>query len=148
MAAIGVVLAVIGIALAVWALLRPAPAATPASPSVQQVADAKARACGAFTKVRTAVAQQTHLDLGADPVAAAAAAANGRISMVAGSSYLLARLDPATPEPLATAIRSFTADLQDIGMNALTGVGNDDPAQAGLLRDAQAASARIADLCK
>lgn len=57
------------------------------------------------------------------------AISNARLSMAAGGSYLLARLDPATPAPVAAAIRSFADNLQDIAMNALAGVSNDDPAQ-------------------
>jgi hypothetical protein len=144
---IAVVVAVIALAVAVWALLaRPASPAAASAPTGQQVADAKSRACGAFTTVRTAVALQTHADLGADPVAVQAVAANARVSMAAGHSYLLTHLDAAAE--LALAIRSFANDLGDIAMNAVAGVGNDDPAQAARLRDGDALSARITDLCK
>jgi hypothetical protein len=81
-------------------------------------------------------------------VAVQAVAANARLAMSAGGSYLLARLDPATPPELAAAIRSFTDDLHDLTMTALAGVPNDDPAQAARLRDGQAQSTHIADLCK
>jgi hypothetical protein len=49
---------------------------------------------------------------------------------------------------LSDAIHSFATGLQDIAMNALAGVGNDDPAQAARLRDAEATNTRIAELCK
>jgi hypothetical protein len=49
---------------------------------------------------------------------------------------------------LSDAIHSFATGLQDIAMNALVGVGNDDPAQAARLRDAGATNTRIAELCK
>ena len=86
--------------------------------------------------------------MASEPVAVEAVAANARLSMAAGGSYLLARLDPATPPPVAGAIRSFADNLQDITMNAAAGVPNVDPAQAARMRDGDAASARIADLCK
>ena len=70
----------------------------------QQVADAKARACAAFTTVRTGVSLQTHATGAADPVATPAVAVDARLSEVAGAQYLLNRLDPATPPPLAAAI--------------------------------------------
>jgi hypothetical protein len=141
-------LAVIAVAVAVWGLLREPAAPGPTPATAQQVADAKARACSAFTTVRTSVALQTHADLGTNPVAVQAVAANARLAMYGGGAYLLARLDPATPAPLAAAIRGFADDLQDIAVNALAGVGNDDPAQAARLRDGEAVSARITDLCK
>lgn len=116
--------------------------------TAQQTADAKARVRTAFNTVRIAVSLQTHADGGSDPVAVNAVAANARLSMAAGGAYLLGRLDAATPPPLAAAVRSFAEDLQDIAMNALAGVSNDDPAQAARLRHAEAASARVAELCK
>jgi hypothetical protein len=47
---------------------------------------------------------------------------------------------------------SFVDDVQDIAMAALGGVGNDDPAQAGRLRDEEAAGAHrrvhLAQFCR
>jgi len=80
-------------------------------------------------------------------VAVNAVAANARLAMFAGGSYLLARLDPATPEPLAGALRAFANVLQDIAMNSLAGIGNEDPAQAARLREAESLSVRAAELC-
>ncbi len=147
-APIALLVAVIAVAVAVWALLRPLPASTPPAPTSQQSADAKGRACNAYHTVTAAVSLQTHADLGPDPVALQAVAANARLAMSTGASYLLARTDPATPAELAAAIRSFAANLQDISMNALAGVPNDDLAQAARLHDGEATSARIGDLCK
>jgi len=147
-AAITLAIALIAVALGAWSLLRPLNASTTAPPATgQQIAAAKARACTASNTVGTAVSLQTHADLGNDPVAVQAVASNARLSMAAGSSYLLAHLDPATPPPLAAAIHSFSDNLQEVAMNTLAGVSNDDLAQASRLRDAQAASAQIAELC-
>ena len=150
-AVVAVAIAIVALALAAWSLLRPHPtgvSATPSRATEEQITNAKARACAASTLVDTAVSSQTHADPGADPAAAQAVAANARLSMVAGSSYLLARLDAATPSPLADRIRSFADDLQDVVVHTMAGVSNDEPDQTARLQNAQATSAQIADLCK
>jgi len=146
-APIALLIAAIAVALAAWALLRP-PANAAHAPTAAQSADAKARACSAFKTVATAVSRQTHADLGPDQVAQAAVAANARESMAVGASYLLAKTDPDTPADLAAVMRSFATNLQDISMNALAGLPNQDPVQAGRLHDAQSDSDRIAQMCK
>jgi hypothetical protein len=148
-AVIALAIALIGVALAAWSLLRPLnTSATAPHFTDNQIADAKARACAATDTVRAAVSLQTHADLGGEPAAQQAVAANARLSMTAGGSYLLTRLDPATPAPLAAEIHSFADDLQDIAIHTMAGMSNDDPSQAARLREGQAAAARIADLCK
>jgi hypothetical protein len=116
------------------------------APDAGYAAEAEARVRAAFETVRKAVSLQTHADGGSDPVAVTAVAANARLAMAAGGAYLVSRLDPATPSAVATAVRTFAELLEDIAMNALAGVGHDDPVQAGRLRDADAASARLAAL--
>ena len=135
----------IAIGIAIWALLR-----TPGEAAVnsQQSDDAKARVCVAFDMVRKAVSLRTNVDLGPDPVAKEAVAANARLATLGGGEYLLSRLDPATPPELADPVRSFANNLQDIGMNQLVGMANTDPAVAARLSEAQAASQQIADVCK
>lgn len=54
-------------------------------------------------------------------------------------------MESAVPAPLAAVIRSFVDDLQCIAVNALVGVGNEDPAQADRLCDGETQSGRIAD---
>jgi hypothetical protein len=98
--------------------------------------------------VSTAVSGQTHNDLGPDPVAQAAVAGNARLALFGGGVYLLNSLDAATPSELADPVRSFANTLQDIGMNALAGVTNTDPAQATRLADADATRKQIVELCK
>ena len=141
-------LAVIAAAIATWALVRAPQSNTAPAATSQQTADAKGRACTAFNTVRQAVSLETHADLGTDPVAVQAVAANARLAMTAGASYLRDRLDPATPADVAAALRSFARGLEDISMYAQAGVANTDPAQAARLHDAEAADARIADLCR
>jgi hypothetical protein len=161
-AVLALALALLAIALAARSLLHPLKASTTAPVTDRQIAEAKTRACTAYSTVRSAVSLQFHRsavslrpgsDLGGDYSAAQAAAANARLSMTFGSAYLLARLDPATPPPLAAAIRSYADHLQDIAMISLAGDANADPAQAaadqaGRLSDAEATAARVADLCK
>ena len=139
------VIALIAIGLAIWALVRPADDAAVDAP---QSDDAKARVCVAFDTVRKAVSLQTNADVGRDPVAKEAVAANARLATLGGGQYLLSLLDPGTPPELADAVRSFASDLQDIGMNQLAGVSGQDPTQAARLNKAQANSMQIADMCK
>jgi hypothetical protein len=148
------VIAVIAIGLAIWALVRsPGEPAVNAqqSPAVNaQLSpdDARARVCAAFDTVRKAVSLQTNADLGPEPAAKEAVAANARLATLGGGEYLLSRLDPGTPPELADAVRSFANNLQDIGVNQLAGVPGEDPAQAVRMSEAQAASTQIADMCK
>ena len=144
--------AVIAIGVAFWALVRtPGEAAVNAqqAPAVNalQSDDAKARVCVAFDTVRKAVSLQTNADLGPDPVAKEAVAANARLATLGGGEYLLSRLHPAISTELADAVRSFANNLQDIGMNQLVGVPNTDPAMAARLTEARASSQRIAGMC-
>ena len=140
--------------LAGWAVLRgPSQAAETSStsapaPTAEQSAQAKTRACGAFITVRNAISLQTHADAGPDPAAAQAVAANARLAMFGGGSYLLGHIDSNTQPDLSTAIRSFADTLQDISINALAGVPNSDPEQAPRLGDAEATSGRVDELCR
>lgn len=143
-------LAVIAAIAATWTLASPGqPASQPAGPVVdaQQSDAAKARVCGAFAVVRQAVSVQTNADLGNDPVAREAVAANARLAILGGGAYLLSRLDPATPEELATSVRAFANDVQDIGMNQLIGIPNADPKVVALLSAAKESSTHITKLC-
>jgi hypothetical protein len=123
LAVVAVLLAVIAIAGAAWAMVRQPAAPAPVQPGSQQVADAKGRACAAFNAVRTAVSLQTHADLGRDPVAVQAVAANARLSMVAGGSAA----PPASRAAPARTARSqglqMSLDLPpSSGVQAVTGV--------------------------
>lgn len=144
---IALALSLIAIAFSAWAWLHPHGERTNAVTD-QQAADAKTRACSAFNLVRNAVSLQTHTDPGSDPIAVQAAAANARVALVGGATYLLANLDPATPPELAASIRSFADQLQGLAMNAMAGVPGGDPAQAARLRDEESTSTRLAESCK
>lgn len=142
------VISVLAAAGAGWALSKPAPAGGPAA-----AADPKAQVCGAFTTVSTAVSIQTKRspapDLGpAAPIAAEAIAANARLAMAGGASYLLEQLPSNAPEQLAEETRTFARNLNGIAMNALAGIPNDKEPQAGLLKSVEESNKRIAELCK
>jgi len=146
------VIAVVAIGVATWALVRsvgePAITSGVSAVNAQQSDAAKGHVCGAFDMVRKAVSMQTNADAGPDPVAKEAVAANARLATLGGGDYLLSRLDPATPPELADAVRALANNFQDVGMNQLGGVPNTDPAVAALLGEAQGASDRIAVMCK
>lgn len=145
---IALAVAVLALGVAMFALFRPVgePDYTDA-----QRSDAKAAVCAAYDTVRTGVATNTNTTPpggAADIAGALAGAANARVALYDGGQYLLARLDPATPADLAAEVRRFGNQLMDIGAAATAGVPNTDPAQAGRLEAAEAASAAIAGLCR
>lgn len=147
---VALIVAVAALGVAVWAL-RSAPSAgdqNSASAVEESSSEAKDGVCGAFDTVRNAVSLQTNADLGADPVAVSAVAANARLATLGGGQYLLTRLDPAVPADLAGAVRSFANTLQDIGIGQLAGSPADDAAQVARLDSAQATAGQIAELCR
>jgi hypothetical protein len=137
------VIAVVAVALAIWALIGAS-----SNGSKTLAGDPKTRVCAAFGTVSKAVQLQTHADLGPDPVAQEAVAGNARLSLIGGGEYLLNSLDSATPSQLADPVRSFANSLQDIGMHYLAGEGNSDPAQAARLAESESVRKQIVDLCK
>jgi hypothetical protein len=152
LAALVVALSSLGIAL--WALLRPPPTPerppAPPGPSAQQVGDAKTKACDAYTTVQTAVNLRSNADPGPDPASAHAEVVftNARQALTVGHSYLLSNLDPATPAPLAAAIRKFADQIEAVAIHALAGAKSDDPAQVSRIRDFVTLDEQITGLCK
>jgi hypothetical protein len=144
-ALLSLIVALAAIGVAAWAIVMawPQKEATP-----QPTAESKQKVCAAFDTVSKAVQLQTHADLGPDPVAQTAAAANARLSLIGGGEYLLSRLDEQTPPDLAEAARLFANNLDEIGMNALAGATNDDPQQAARLTAGEDGRNKVADLCK
>ena len=140
------VLAAIGAGVA---LFRPAPASS--GPGVSS--DPKAQVCTAFDTVSKAVSIQTKRNPGPDlgpatPIAAEAIAANARLSMAGGASYMLDQLPSNAPEQLADEVRFFATGLNGVAMNALAGVANDKEPQAGLLKSVDESNKKIAEFCK
>jgi len=117
----------------------------------EQRATATSKICTAFDTVRTGVATNTNTTPpgGADDITGAlAVAANARLALSDGGLYLLARLEPATPDDLATAVRSFADALLDVGAAATAGVPNTDPEQTRRLAAAEQAAAAVSDRCR
>src|SRR5882724_2491318 len=79
-APVALLVAVVAVGLAVWALTK-----SPSTASETKLpGDPKLRVCTAFDTVTKAVSLQTHADLGTDPIAQAAVAANARLALVGG----------------------------------------------------------------
>lgn len=152
MSIIAVVLALVAVGLAVWALVSAHGSNNSKHDySGAQRSDAKAKICAAADVVRRGVSLNTNLQPpgGAQDVTGTlAVAANARIALYDGGQYLLARLDPATPADLADAVTKFANGLMDIGANATSGAQNSDPEQAARLHDADAQNTTIQNLCK
>jgi hypothetical protein len=144
-ALLSLIVALAAIGVAAWAIVM----AWPQKEAAPQPTDeSKQKVCAAFDTVSKAVQLQTHADLGPDPVAQTAAAANARLSLIGGGEYLLSRLDEQTPPDLAEAARLFANNLDEIGMNALAGATNDDPQQAARLTAGEDGRNKVAGLCK
>jgi hypothetical protein len=141
------VVAVAALVIAVWALLS-APSSQTSSATADQSTDPKTRVCGAFDLVRGAVSLQTNANLGDDPVAVQAVAANARLATLGGGQFLLSRLDGDVPSDLADAVRTFANSLEYIGMSQLAGAPGNDPGQVDRMNDAQTASTKITELCE
>ena len=116
-------------------------------------ADPKGDVCSAFKTVSTAVTRYTNVTLPdnlgpALPGTQEAIAANARLAMTGGSTYLLRSLSPDTPAELADNVRTFAGTLDTIGMKLLTGMPNTDPGLVTMLQSAEASNKKITELCK
>jgi hypothetical protein len=158
---LALIVAFVAVGLAAWTLVRE-PKASEASPSGQAAESAsvftgattdnpKGAICEAFNIVRVGVQANTNLKSPGGPedvTGALAVAANARLSLSDGGQYLLARLQPDTPQDLTDAVTEFANGLMDIGARSIAGIPNTDPDQAARLAEADKSSAAIANLCK
>ncbi len=117
-------IAVIAVALAALAYFHPAHKS--ASTTAQQGGDAKANVCSAYAAARKAVVINTHLQ-SPNPDAQLAVAANARLALIGGGSYLRDRLaaNTAAPADIAAAANSFATTIEQLGVNYLTNATND-----------------------
>lgn len=155
---LALIIALIAVGLAAWVLIKEskssqtAQSEETASAFTGDAADnPEGTICEAFNLVRTGVQTNTNLQPPGGPkdvTGSMAVAANARLSLVEGGQYLLARLQPDTSQDLTDAIRTFANRLMDIGAHSIAGIPNSDPAQSARLKEADASSAEIADLCK
>lgn len=149
------IIATIALAVAIAGWFRPpaspAPEATPTYTD-QQIADAKAKACEAFDLVDRGVVLQTsggeQGGVSDEPVMAEAQAANARLSLVAGSTYLRAHVSPATPAGLAAQMNNLADVLADLGARYLAGEKDTDPALSKLLGEGEEGFQQIEGDCK
>lgn len=150
-AIVALVVALVAAGVAVWALLAKPEAPTvaaPASPTPEQVTAARTHTCDNVKKVANGVSLQTHIQPEDNPASGQAVAANARLAMLGGGTYLLDNVDPAAPGDLNEAVKEFAGTLQTIAVNALAGISNDVPDQAALLQKAQGETEKIQALCK
>jgi hypothetical protein len=140
-------IALIAVVVAVAAWLRPAHGG--GSYSDQQSAQAKANVCAAVGPVHKAVWAGTPNPHPGDPVAQLSVAANVRLAMLGGGSYLRETLaaEPATPADLAKAVTSMATTLQQMGINYLARTGN-KPAMDSLQHELESKGAQVVGLCK
>ncbi|MCV7127666.1 MULTISPECIES: hypothetical protein [Mycolicibacterium] len=144
---IALLVALIAVGLAVWALLSMPEQQSASATGAPLQGDAKERVCSAAHTVAMAVQRQTNANIGPEPAAVEAVAANARLAMLGGGDYLLSQISSDTPQDLADAARAFGTTLQQIGANALAGVPNDEDLQAGRIRDAEATRNKLSQLC-
>jgi hypothetical protein len=152
---VALVVALVAVAVSVWALTSKPAEQTAQDPETGTTADvapadpaaAKTQICAAVDTVSKAVQLQTNGNLGPDPVAQTAVAGNARLALLGGGLYLQNQLHEDTPEELADPVRQFATTLQDIGANALTGVTNQDPVQQGRLTEGDRLRQEIVGLC-
>jgi hypothetical protein len=138
---------VIAVAVAVAAWFRPAHDGA-STFSGEHVSQAKANVCSTYTSVRKAVVLNTHLNSPNDPTGQLAVAANARLALLGGGSYLQDRLvaEPAAPADLANAVKSMSNTIEQLGTAYLADAGTIvlDP----LRHDLDADIRQINDLCK
>ena len=146
LAALATAISLLAAGTAGWALLRPTPVPEPVGNPA--AADPKATACDAFVLVSQGVAIQTRKDLGPEPAAREAVAANARLAMAGGAAYLRDTVASNTPPELAEPLRTFADQLQTISQYYLAGQVNDDPDQAARLTAADETTKKLIELCK
>ena len=143
---VAIAIAVIATAVAIAAWLRPGASH---SYSVQESAQAKANVCSAWAPVHQAVWAGTPNPHPGDPVAQLSVAANVRLAMLGGGSYLKETLaaEPATPADLAKAVTSVVTTLQQMGINYLARTPN-KAVFTSLQHDLDSQGAQVVKLCK
>jgi hypothetical protein len=133
-------IALVAVAAAVAAWLRPMPdtkAATPPAPtySQQQAAEAKSKVCGVFERVWNAEQVAGARNGGADPTATLAVATSIRQVLDFASRYLIQKVsaEPATPRELASTVRGLADVYEELTLSYLDGLTNADPKLGPLL---------------
>jgi hypothetical protein len=138
------VIAVIAVTLAALAYFHPAH--NGATGIAQQGGDAKANVCSAYAAAHKAVIINTHLQ-SQNPDVQLAIAANARLALLGGGSYLQERLaaNTAAPADLANAAKTLADTIQQLGINYLNDAAPD--VQNALRKDLDNQITQINKLC-
>jgi hypothetical protein len=143
----GVVLVVIVVALGGVLWFR---SSGGSSYSEQETTDAKTSLCKSSLAATRSVVRNTHLKNPApdDPIGALAVAANARLALAGGGSYLHDQLDahPAAPQDLGDSVEKLATTFESLGMSYMAGEGND--ARESLRKDLDTQIKEIDGLCK
>lgn len=148
-APLALVISLLAVGAAGWALLKPTPAAEVTNVS----ADPKAKVCTAFRTVSDAIFRYSHASPTGEPGVALAAAqeaiaANARLAMSGGSTYMLRNLPSNAPTELSDSIKGFAGSLDTIAMKLLAGIPESNPEMVTLLQSADQSNKKITELCK
>lgn len=140
---VALAIALIAVAVAIAAWILPGPNHF----SGQHSAQAKTNVCSSYTTVRDAVSRGTPNPRPNDPVSQIAVAANVRLAMIGGSSYLKETLaaEPAAPADLTKAVNSMADTLNQLGFNYLLRV--DKTVIQPLLESLDSEIAQINQMC-
>jgi hypothetical protein len=136
-------IAVIAAVLAALAYFHPAHTSAAVA---QQGGDAKANVCSAYKAAHKSVVINTHLQ-SQNPDVQLAIAANARLALIGGGSYLRERLaaNTAAPTDLANAANFFANTIQQLGINYMTDAGA--AVQDPLRHDLDSQISRLDKLC-
>lgn len=140
---VALAIAVIAAALAALAYFHPAHHGATRS---QQGGDAKVNVCVAYAAAHKAVVINTHLQ-SPNPDLQLAIAANARLALIGGGTYLQDRLDAntAAPADLVNAATAMANTIQQLGINYLTDAGPD--IQNAIRKDLNDQIAQLDKLC-
>jgi hypothetical protein len=116
----------------------------------QQIADAKAKVCVAFDKVRQAVSMNTNRSPGDDPTSVLTVATSARQTLDFGNTYLLSKLaeEPATPPDLADAVRGLANSYRELTLGYLDGLDYSDASLKPTMNTIEEQTPKIESLCK
>lgn len=140
---VALAVAVIAVAAAIAAWLVPVPKHF----SGEQSARAKTNVCTTYAIVRNAVSKGTPNPRPDDPVAQTAVAANVRLAMIGGSSYIreTVAVEPAAPADLTKAVSSLADTLDKLGFAYL--LMADQNVKAPLLQTMGSQMTQINQMC-
>ncbi|HEU4360152.1 MAG TPA: hypothetical protein VFR27_01420 [Mycobacterium sp.] len=150
-------LTLVALAIAVIALVLAAinfffPSSGSKKYSGQETQDAKAHICEVTGTVRQATSINTNMSnpVPGDPIGGLSVAANARLALYAGGSYVLRQVDatPATPADLNKAASGLGETMQELGINYLAGASADSSVQQPLRDKLSSQIAELDQLCQ